>query len=88
MARRRTKKNDPAEFIPTPDKQMTHPSGFCMTGHHNNCRYTFLAGKCGCDCHVAPVVEKKRGRPKKVQVIAPTAIIVDEVQDPRPWKRN
>lgn len=36
---------------PTPDRQLSHPSGWCMTGHHDGCRYQFSHGKCGCECH-------------------------------------
>lgn len=36
---------------PTPDRQLKHKSGFCMTGHHKNCPHQFSHGKCGCDCH-------------------------------------
>ena len=36
---------------PTPDRQLEHPSGWCMTNHHKGCKYQFDHGKCGCDCH-------------------------------------
>jgi hypothetical protein len=36
---------------PTPEKQLTHPSGWCMTEDHNECPYQFKHGRCGCKCH-------------------------------------
>lgn len=36
---------------PTPERQLTHGSGWCMTGHHDGCKYQFDHGKCGCSCH-------------------------------------
>jgi hypothetical protein len=63
---RRNKKNELDLYIHTPEKQLTHPSGFCITGHHSHCRYQFSFGKCGCDCHTE--VKKKRGRPRKSDV--------------------
>ena len=72
----------------TPERQLETPSGWCITGHHDGCRYQFNHGKCGCACHTqtAPV---KRGRPKKVEGTKPDIIIVDQANpDPRPWKRN
>lgn len=36
---------------PTPDRQLNGPSGWCMTGHHDGCKYQFDHGKCGCNCH-------------------------------------
>jgi hypothetical protein len=89
MARRRNLK-DLLTPDPTPDKQLAHPSGWCMTLSHEFCPYQFTHGKCGCSCHVAPAPAKKRGRPKKVEGVAPTMIIADETGkpvDPRPWKR-
>ena len=49
--------------IPTPEKQLKYPSGFCMTGHHENCKHQFDHGKCGCTCHGPVVIPKRRGRP-------------------------
>jgi hypothetical protein len=65
MARRRTKKDDATEYIPTPERQLEHPSGWCMTNDHAGCRYQFNHGKCGCSCHTT-TPPKKRGRPRKV----------------------
>lgn len=76
MARRRTKKDDFLAYPSTPDRQLETPSGWCITGHHEQCRFSFNHGKCGCSCHVSPV--KKRGTTPKNDNI-------DE--DPRPWKR-
>ena len=42
----RKKKESATDFIPTPDKQSEIPSGFCMTGHHDKCKYVFIYGKC------------------------------------------
>lgn len=76
-ARKRRVKDDPSRFIPTPDRQLEHPSGFCITGHHNNCKYQFDHGKCGCDCH-----HKK----KLVKGDNPTTTLHEGgIQDPRPW---
>ena len=91
MAKRRRNLKDLLTPDPTPDRQLTHPSGWCMTMTHEFCPYQFSHGKCGCDCHVkkeAPVA-KKRGRPKKAEGNKPDLIIVDETAlvDPRPWKR-
>lgn len=36
---------------PTPDRQLEHPSGWCMTSDHEGCKYRFDHGKCGCICH-------------------------------------
>jgi hypothetical protein len=89
---RRSKKSD-TEFIPTPDRQMEMPSGFCMTGHHHDCKYTFISGKCGCDCHTqTPKTQIVR---EEVAFIADSTIddtIIDVtneelivIEDPRPW---
>lgn len=50
MARRKKKEESYAPD-PTPDRQLTHPSGWCMTNYHENCPYQFTFGKCGCKCH-------------------------------------
>jgi hypothetical protein len=100
MARRRNLK-DLTTPDPTPDKQLAHPSGWCMTLSHEFCPYQFAHGKCACECHtktqktqraskpVASIADtpKKRGRPKKVQNIAPTNTDPDYI-DPRPWRRK
>lgn len=36
---------------PTPDRQLTNGSGWCMTDYHKQCPYQFSHGKCGCKCH-------------------------------------
>jgi len=90
MARRRAMK-DLLTPEPTPDKQLAHPSGWCMTNDHKGCKYQFDHGKCGCDCHVAPKLEApkakavvndkpRRGRPPK-----PKAEVMED--DPRPWRK-
>ncbi len=97
MVARRSKKSD-TEFIPTPDRQMEMPSGFCMTGHHHDCKYIFISGKCGCDCHTqTPKTQIVR---EKVTftgntIINDTTIDVSNIEitndeliiieDPRPW---
>lgn len=50
MARRK-KDNDFLMYPYTPEKQNEFPSGWCMTGHHDGCKYQFDHGKCGCNCH-------------------------------------
>ncbi len=89
MARRRNLK-DLLTPDPTPDKQLTHPSGWCMTLTHESCPSQFSHGKCGCACHTKPA-PAKRGRPKSVKE-APKVSEVETKQDdltldPRPWKR-
>jgi hypothetical protein len=92
MARRRNLK-DLLTPEPTPDKQLDHPSGWCMTDSHDDCKYQFNHGKCGCDCHTKPKVvrtkpttvasdsaPKRRGRPPKAPVVME--------DDPRPWKKK
>lgn len=49
MARRKKEESYAPE--PTPDRQLESKSGWCMTGHHKDCRYQFSHGKCGCNCH-------------------------------------
>lgn len=45
------KKIKPESPDPTPDRQLTGKSGWCITADHNRCKYQFSFGKCGCDCH-------------------------------------
>lgn len=78
MARRRIK-NDPREYIPTPEKQLEHPSGWCMTNDHAICKYQFDHGKCGCNCHTQP--QKTQKTKEKVAIIANS-------DDPRPWRKQ
>jgi hypothetical protein len=47
----RRKKEESITPDPTPERQLQHPSGWCITGHHSDCRYQFSHGKCGCVCH-------------------------------------
>lgn len=47
------KKKDDFSPDPTPDRQLAHPSGWCMTSDHAGCKYQFAHGKCGCSCHIA-----------------------------------
>ena len=49
MARR--KKEESYVPDPTPDRQLDHSSGWCMTDYHQNCPHHFTFGKCGCKCH-------------------------------------
>jgi hypothetical protein len=51
MARPRKPKGELTGSPNTPDRQLTLPSGFCMTGHHDDCPLQFSHGKCGCKCH-------------------------------------
>lgn len=48
---RQRKVKDLTTPIPTPERQLNGPSGFCITGHHGTCKYQFNHGKCGCKCH-------------------------------------
>ena len=90
MVAKRSKKSD-TDFIPTPDKQSDMPSGFCMTGHHDNCKYVFIYGKCGCVCHT----QKTQIIREEVAFIADSTIddtiinVTNEelivIEDPRPW---
>lgn len=61
MATRRSKKTDMITPIPTPEKQLDHPSGWCITELHEGCKFQFNHGKCGCWCHT--------GKPKPVKVV-------------------
>lgn len=47
------KKNKVEDYRPQPDpeRQLESKSGWCMTGHHKECKYQFTCGKCGCSCH-------------------------------------
>ncbi len=95
MVARRSKKSD-TEFIPTPDRQMEMPSGFCMTGHHHDCKYIFISGKCGCECHTQ--TQKTQIVREEVAFIADSTIddtIIDVtneeliiIEDPRPWRNK
>lgn len=94
MARRRNLK-DLLTPDPTPDKQLAHPSGWCMTGHHDDCRYQFNHGKCGCDCHLDPKLRAVKAeavaddKPKRrTRVPKPTVESTIDEDDPRPWKRK
>ena len=78
----RKKKESATDFIPTPDRQSEMPSGFCMTGHHNDCKYVFIFGKCGCDCHTqAPETQIVR---EEIETEEDLIII----EDPRPWRNK
>lgn len=77
MAHRRRNIKDLLVPEPTPDRKLTHPSGWCMTNYHNECKYQFDHGKCGCDCHIQKT-QKKRN--------AATTIMNND--DPRPWKNK
>lgn len=47
----RKKKEEVYVPEPTPDRQLEHGSGWCMTNYHDDCPYQFSHGKCGCNCH-------------------------------------
>jgi len=99
MVTRRRKTKDLITPDPTPDRQLTHKSGWCMTSDHKGCKYQFSHGKCGCDCHLPPSVvkvkaetvvidtPKRRGRPPKAPIVMPEPVTPDGFVDPRPWKR-
>jgi hypothetical protein len=77
MARR--KKEDLLSYPYTPERQLEHPSGWCMTSDHAGCRYQFNHGKCGCTCHTLPKTQKTQKIEEEVAFIA-------DSNDPRPWK--
>jgi hypothetical protein len=55
----RTKKI--AEYLSypyTPEKQLETSSGWCMTNHHDGCKYQFDHGRCGCTCHTQTKQQK------------------------------
>jgi hypothetical protein len=62
MVTRRRKMKDLLTPDPTPDKQLAHKSGWCMTSDHKGCKYQFSHGKCGCDCHLPPSVVKAKAK--------------------------
>jgi hypothetical protein len=80
MVRRRATK-DLLTPIPTPEKQLEGPSGFCITEHHENCPYQFNHGKCGCTCHTLSKLQK-------TQIIKEEISSVADSNDPRPWRKN
>jgi len=64
MARPRKPKGELTGSPYTPDRQLTMPSGFCITGHHEDCLVKFNHGICGCKCHTKI---KQDPRPWKAQ---------------------
>lgn len=91
MARRRNLK-DLLTPEPTPDKQLTHPSGWCMTNEHDGCKYQFNHGKCGCSCHLTPKSVRKSTKAvaddsKTQKTQTPRKAAAPVAVDPRPWKR-
>jgi hypothetical protein len=75
MARR--KKEDLFSYPYTPEKQLEHPSGWCMTSDHAGCKYQFNHGKCGCTCHT------QKAQPVKEEIVS-----IANSDDPRPWRTN
>jgi len=73
MAGPRRKKDE--GFIATPDRQLVSSSGFCMTSHHHQCKYVFLSGKCGCDCHLDPNFESVIKEDVQVTVEIPEEVV-------------
>ena len=49
MARKRNIENTWPDA--TPEKQLLTKSGWCSDEFHNQCKYQFTFGKCGCECH-------------------------------------
>ena len=76
---RRSKKDELLQYPYTPEKQNTFPSGWCITGHHDGCKYQFDHGKCGCECHTQS--QKTQKKSTKVAIVA-------DSHDPRPWMRK
>ena len=79
MVRRRATK-DLLTPIPTPERQLEGPSGFCITEHHNNCPYQFNHGKCGCTCHTLSKLQKTQTIKEEISSVA-------DSNDPRPWRK-
>jgi hypothetical protein len=79
MVRRRATK-DLLTPIPTPERQLEGPSGFCITEHHNNCPYQFNHGKCGCTCHTLSKLQKTQTIKEEISSVADSS-------DPRPWRK-
>ena len=80
MVRRRATK-DLLTPIPTPERQLEGPSGFCITEHHDNCPYQFNHGKCGCTCHTLSKLQKTQITKEKNDSVANSS-------DPRPWRKQ
>lgn len=78
----RKKKESATDFIPTPDRQSEIPSGFCMTGHHDNCKYVFIFGKCGCECHT----QTPKTQIVREEIETEEDLII--IEDPRPWRNK
>lgn len=47
----RGRKKETVDYPDLSHVQLVTPSGWCITGHHEDCQYVFWSGKCGCDCH-------------------------------------
>jgi hypothetical protein len=43
---------------PTPERQLSSSSGWCITSDHTECKYQFNHGRCGCNCHKEKNVRK------------------------------
>jgi hypothetical protein len=80
MARRSRKEIDYLTYQHTPEKQLEHPSGWCMTDYHEGCKYQFNHGRCGCSCHSKTTSIKKINTKKSISE--------DSDQDPRPWVKK
>lgn len=76
---KRSNKEDFVKYPYDPERQLKHPSGFCMTNYHQNCKYQFDHGRCGCECHTQP--QKTQKKSTKVAIVA-------DSHDPRPWMRK
>lgn len=61
---------------PTPDRQLESPSGWCITGDHDQCKHQFDFGKCGCSCGHNQTQKTTQAFNKL------------EGNDPRPWKEK
>ena len=79
MARR--KKDESFVPLPTPERQLTHPSGWCIDADHEGCRYQFNHGKCGCTCHTL-------SKTQKTQIVKEEVVSIADSNDPRPWRTN
>ena len=60
---------------PTPDRQLSYPSGWCIDGYHDNCRHKFSFGICPCTCHKQIY---NIGGPEKIRFYSEPTVAVKE----------
>jgi hypothetical protein len=82
MVRKNSRKeSDYLSYQHTPNRQLEHPSGWCMTSDHDGCKYQFNHGKCGCTCHTLSKIQK-------TQIVKKEVVSIADSNDPRPWRKN